>query len=128
MLYPDPRLIQLDPAIYTRPHEFIPDRWLADRRPAGFPELSSSLFRSFEKGPRSCIGQEFAMATLRVMVVLLVRRFDFDLAYEELDRRLGRKPKLYEGVPRCYVSLINTGQPADGMPVFVKERPTQKSS
>jgi cytochrome P450 len=111
-----------DPEIYPRPREFIPERWLPDRRPSGFPEVPTNAFRAFEKGPRSCIGKELALLEMRIMAVLLLRRFDFSLAYEELDRRLDRKTPVTHDLPRCYTVLIGTGTPCDGMPVFVEER------
>jgi cytochrome P450 len=81
-----------------------------------------NAFRPFEKGRRNCIGQELALLEMRIMAVLLLRRFDFALAYEELDRRLNRKVPQNSNVPRCYIVLIGTGAPCDGMPLFVKER------
>jgi hypothetical protein len=59
---------------------------------------------------------------MRILAVLLLRRFDFALAYEELDRQLNRKPPQNSNVPRFHTVLIGTGTPCDGMPVFVKER------
>lgn len=120
-LIPFPWLVHRDPELYPQPREFIPSRWLPER-PLGFPEVSMNAFRTFEKGKRSCIGQELALLEMRVMAVLLLRRFDFALAYEELDRRLKRKPPQNTNLPRYYVASVGAGSPCDGMPLFVKER------
>ena len=122
LLWPNLWLLHRDPEIFPQPDEFIPTRWLRDRRPESFPELSSNVFRSFEKGQRSCIGRELALVEMRVMAVLLLRRFDFRVDYEELDRRLGRKTPQCMGLERCYTNLMGSGAPCDGLPVFVKER------
>lgn len=34
-------------------------------------------YRPFERGPRSCIGQELVIVEMRVVLALTVRRFDF---------------------------------------------------
>ena len=77
--------------------------------------------RGFEKGPRSCIGQELALVEMRVILVLIVRRFDFTVGYDELDRRLGRKPLGFE-IGRAYTVLDSSVKPKDGIPLFIKER------
>jgi cytochrome P450 len=77
--------------------------------------------RGFEKGPRSCIGQELALVEMRVILVLLMRRFDFTVGYDALDRLLGRQPPSFE-IGRAYTVLETSVQPKDGIPLIVKER------
>ena len=66
------------------------------------------------------------MLEMRVVLALTVRRFDFGEAYGELDRRLGRKGKVFkhcEGVGgRAYQILLTAAKPKDGLPVWVTER------
>lgn len=58
--------------------EFRPERWLdgaVDGNTEGnFP---AGAWRPFERGPRNCIGQEFANIELRVIIALIIRRYDF---------------------------------------------------
>lgn len=120
LIWPNTFIMNRDPAIFPSPEEFLPHRFLPDR-PASFPEVSSNSMRGFEKGPRSCIGQELALVEMRVILVLLIRRFDFKVGYEELDRRLGRKPPNFD-IKRAYTVLDTSVKPKDGMPLFISER------
>lgn len=40
-------------------------------------ELRNVAYRPFERGPRSCIAQEFVMLEMRIVLLLTVSRFDF---------------------------------------------------
>jgi cytochrome P450 len=65
-----------DPAHFgPDPKAFRPERWLD---PAHAPDRAA--FRSFELGPRACMGRELAMDQLRVVLALTVRWFDFSVA------------------------------------------------
>ena len=46
-----PLFVSFSEEIFTRPHEFVPDRWLQPESKA----LENCLV-VFSKGPRSCIG------------------------------------------------------------------------
>jgi cytochrome P450 len=112
-----------DPSIFPHPYEFIPNRFLPEKSP--FPPIPKNTYRPFEKGPRDCIGQELAMLEMRVVLALILRKFDFKEAYGELDRRLGRKVKVFEECEkiggRAYQILWTIAKPKDGLPMWVKE-------
>ncbi|KAF4486301.1 putative cytochrome P450 cyp-13B1 [Colletotrichum fructicola Nara gc5] len=64
--------------------DFVPDRWLDAS--ATDPQASAkfenghiplSSWRPFERGPRNCIGQELANIEAKVILVVLVGRYDF---------------------------------------------------
>jgi cytochrome P450 len=64
-------------------NEFIPDRWIdkGTLHPNNTGGASSNYCNlTFLHGPRSCIGQGFAKAELRTLVVHLIRAFDIQLA------------------------------------------------
>jgi cytochrome P450 len=67
-------------------HEFRPERWIdAD---TGKPNntggaISNYAVMTFLQGVHMCIGQSFAKAELRALVVTLVRAFEIGLAYPE---------------------------------------------
>ncbi|KAI1825848.1 cytochrome P450 [Xylaria intraflava] len=79
-------LIQRDPEVYgDTANDFMPERWLQNDNA---PEIPPSAWRPFERGPRSCIGQELANLEARLVVALIARRYDFvkvGLGEPELD-------------------------------------------
>lgn len=88
IIYNCEAIINRDPAVYgDSANTFLPERWLggADESSAtasggddiGLGKIPASSWRSFERGPRNCIGQEFAMIEARVIIALVARRFEF---------------------------------------------------
>ena len=61
-----------DPALWDRPGQFDPDRWL-DGRTARLPR---GAFFPFSDGPRRCIGEHFARAEALLILATLARRWD----------------------------------------------------
>ncbi|KKP04884.1 hypothetical protein THAR02_02985 [Trichoderma harzianum] len=55
--------------------EFRPERWLDSEE--GVPR---SYFRTFGRGPRACLGQNLAMNELKVILLMVVRDFEFECA------------------------------------------------
>ncbi|UKZ78659.1 hypothetical protein TrVFT333_006405 [Trichoderma virens FT-333] len=55
--------------------EFRPERWLDSE--GGVPR---SHFRTFGRGPRACLGQNLAMNELKVILLMIVRDFEFECA------------------------------------------------
>lgn len=58
--------------------EFKPERWLAvdSKEDAMLPGVWAGIM-SFAGGPRACIGYKFALLELKVLLVVLLRRFRF---------------------------------------------------
>lgn len=60
---------------WTEPEKFDPARFSAERRPS-----SDALFYfPFGAGPRSCIGNQFALQELMIMTIIFYRHYHFDL-------------------------------------------------
>lgn len=65
--------------------EFRPERW------ESIPEASSTIpgvwgnMLTFLGGPRACIGYRFALIEMKVLLFILIRAFDFDLAVPSKD-------------------------------------------
>jgi len=108
---------------YPAPNSFCPQRWLPD---TPYKPVPKDAYRPFEKGPRDCIGQALAEVELKILLALTLRRFDFKEAYDELDRRLGRKRPPIDTVEpaggRAYQVFFTTAKPKDGLPMWVSER------
>jgi cytochrome P450 len=121
MVWPVSHALHRSPDFWPSPESFIPERWLAKEGDPLFPVKGA--WRPFEFGPRHCIGIELAMIETKVIMALMLRRFDTKAAYEELDKleggnRLRRTP---DG-ERAYQVRIATAKPVDGMPVRVTRR------
>ncbi|KAG9600738.1 cytochrome P450, partial [Aureobasidium melanogenum] len=71
--------IHNNPAVWADPHKFNPDRWSSDaakNRPKG-------SYVPFAAGPRMCIGFNFALQEVRVILSELIYRYEFTKASEE---------------------------------------------
>lgn len=90
--------IHHDESVYPDPYRFDPDRWLG--------KTADHTWLPFAYLSRSCIGREFAMLELRIVLAMLYSRFTFR---GDTQRMVGP------------ASLITT-KPADGIHVYVKTR------
>ncbi|RYP09745.1 hypothetical protein DL764_001080 [Monosporascus ibericus] len=67
-----------DPNIFPDPDTFRPERWLDNPKTASGKPLSRYL-APFGKGPRMCLGMNFAMAELYIGLATVFRRLDLEL-------------------------------------------------
>lgn len=73
LVYNCQSVIHRDPRAFgDTADEFVPERWLADKEP-----IPAAAWRPYERGPRNCIGQELANTEARIIIALVVRRYDF---------------------------------------------------
>ncbi|KAB8342693.1 hypothetical protein FH972_022294 [Carpinus fangiana] len=73
-------------AHFTSPDSFIPERWLhddSDPSTSKYTNDKTHAFRPFSTGPRDCIGQNFAMTSIRLVLSRLLYRFDVECATED---------------------------------------------
>ncbi|KAI3390831.1 hypothetical protein diail_8562 [Diaporthe ilicicola] len=110
------------PDVFTKPEEFVPERWLASPGDPLYPKKGS--WRAFEWGPRACIGQTLAQLELRVVLVMTARLFDITPAYDEWDQLHPRTGIKTANGNRVYQAELGGGgaHPADGFPVRVTLR------
>jgi cytochrome P450 len=71
--------IHNNPAIWSNPDRFDPDRW-GTEEVANRPKNS---YMPFATGPRSCIGFNFALGEVKVLLPALVYRYEFSKEGEE---------------------------------------------
>ncbi|KAK0743544.1 cytochrome P450 [Schizothecium vesticola] len=81
-------LIQRDRNVYGETaDDFVPERWLGDSDTSERTnddaegskqenKITPGAWRPFERGPRSCIGQELANIEARVIIAAIARRYD----------------------------------------------------
>lgn len=116
-------LIQRDSSVYgDSANHFVPERWLGDAS-SKFP---AGAWRPFERGPRGCIGQEFAMIEIRIIIAMVARRFDFskvglgELAIDEKGQPILGDNGVYEARSQIYNTRQVNAKPVDGMKMVVK--------
>ena len=72
-------------AHFTRPTEFLPERWLGD--PA-FQDDNHAALEPFSVGPRNCLGKNLAWHELRMILATVLMNFDLSLAKQSNDNWL----------------------------------------
>jgi cytochrome P450 len=75
--------VHLNPRVWPRADEFLPERWLVDADHELYP--NPAAYRPFEQGPRNCIGQTLVYNEMRIVMVMTLRLFDIRPAYDEWD-------------------------------------------
>jgi cytochrome P450/NADPH-cytochrome P450 reductase len=65
-----------DPAVWTDPETFDPDRFSFERA----RQIPPNAWKPFGNGQRSCIGRGFALQEAQLVLALLLQRFDLDWA------------------------------------------------
>lgn len=70
-------LLMKDERYYTRPNEFLPERWLRDGDKRKI-DVNPFTFMPFGFGPRSCIGKRLVDAELEVSIATLMRNFKIE--------------------------------------------------
>jgi cytochrome P450 len=84
-------MMHRNPRYFENPEGFDPDRWL--KPDAARPKLA---YMPFGGGPRTCIGNAFAMMELQIIVPMLLQRFQLSLSPGfklELDPSVTLRPK-----------------------------------
>lgn len=73
-----PWIVQSDPRFFEQPKTFMPERWST----AFEKQLPDFAYFPFGGGPRSCIGQAFAMMELVLVLATIMQQFQFELVPE----------------------------------------------
>ena len=81
---------------WAKPTQFIPERFEKSK----LAEIPKNIYLPFGRGPRFCIGSQFAQIEMQLAIYHLLESFEFQLAsdYElELDAKITIRPK--NGLP-----------------------------
>ncbi|QRP50235.1 cytochrome P450 [Amycolatopsis sp. FDAARGOS 1241] len=92
-------LVHRDPAVWTDPETFDPDRF----EPAAVRKRPAQAYKPFGTGERACIGRQFALHEAVLALGLVLRRYDFeaDPGYElKIVESLTLKPSGFTVHPR----------------------------
>ena len=71
------------PTFWSSPEQFQPERWLDAERPR-----SRYAYMPFGAGPRTCVGLHFASVEGPLLLALIGRRYDLQLAQERVEPQL----------------------------------------
>ena len=80
-IWPMVHMVSRNEKFFPQPSRFIPERFIHSETP--FPEAplfttaGKEAFRPFEKGPRSCIGEQLAMIEMKIILPMTIKDFDF---------------------------------------------------
>ncbi|KAH8995441.1 cytochrome P450 [Lactarius akahatsu] len=98
--------IDISPAVYNRlpdvwgedANEWNPERFLDPLR--GFKEASSNIgvfgsLMSFSTGTRGCIGWQFAVLEMQIIILALVENFEFSLPPQSEKTKIYRRPSRF---------------------------------
>ncbi|KAF5675198.1 cytochrome P450 monooxygenase [Fusarium heterosporum] len=88
-------MMHYDASVFPEPKEFKPERF------TGAQAYARSGYRPFERGLRSCMGQSLAMDQMRIVLLMTVRWFTFDLhdyepsktqlfSHTDMDTKIGK--------------------------------------
>ncbi|PQE07514.1 hypothetical protein CJF30_00007251 [Rutstroemia sp. NJR-2017a BBW] len=69
-------MLQKDPRVWPDAESYIPERWLGEYKGV---VADRKAFMPFSTGSRNCIGQQFALRELRLILATMIRRFDLTL-------------------------------------------------
>ncbi|KAF2402988.1 cytochrome P450 [Trichodelitschia bisporula] len=109
VVWPDAYVLGRDDAYFPRATEFLPERWLPESPVAQAPV---GAWRPFERGPRNCIGSEFGVMEVKVVVALCAREFEFEAVWPEGVADVDGE--------RCYQMLFGSAKPKGGVPGRMK--------
>lgn len=91
-----PYILQRDPRYFDRPEEFLPSRFSKDNE----HKIPNFAWVPFGAGPRACIGKDFALMEMQLVLIRVAQRFRFKLQDDgqiEVNPIISLEPK--GGVP-----------------------------
>ncbi len=72
-------LLHRHPVYWQKPHDFYPDHFLAE----AIRSRPTYAYIPFGGGPRMCVGNNFALMEMQIVLAMLVRKFDFSPEQKE---------------------------------------------
>jgi cytochrome P450 len=97
-----PYVTHRHPAVWQQPDAFDPERFAPERA----AERPKGAYFPFLGGPHQCIGNEFAMLEMQMIVAMVLSRFDLDLVPGETVRAKASIVLRPEGPLRMVVKRV----------------------
>ncbi|KAK1455790.1 averantin oxidoreductase [Colletotrichum melonis] len=64
---------------FANPHDFVPERWLVEP-PEKYAKDNKEVVQPFSYGPRNCIGKNLTYHEMRLILAIVLWKFDIELA------------------------------------------------
>ncbi|KAG0238559.1 hypothetical protein BGW42_004321 [Actinomortierella wolfii] len=80
------RELHCDPLYFPEPEKFIPERWIPGETP--FPPVQEFTFYPFSAGTRNCVGKNFAMMEMRLVLSAIVSKYSLEYIPNQDERYL----------------------------------------
>ncbi|KAG0048105.1 hypothetical protein BGZ83_006899 [Gryganskiella cystojenkinii] len=68
---------------FPRPNEYIPERWIPDE--SAFPLIQDFTFYPFSAGTRNCVGKNFAMMEMRLILATILTTYEIEYVPHQRD-------------------------------------------
>ena len=84
-----------DPQVFPSPSEWNPERWLTSTQKAGAPEKRGrmgKLFIAFGSGSRTCVGRDFAMYEMKLVLAAIYTNYETTMDDGQADLCAAGKP------------------------------------
>lgn len=95
--------LQMDPKFYNEPKKFKPERYSDEQKTGkGFIEMPNL---TFGEGPRACLGMRMGKLQSKLAIVILLRKFRFELADEHKNTELKMDPLAIAQTPISGINL-----------------------
>ncbi|XP_011877282.1 PREDICTED: cytochrome P450 CYP12A2-like [Vollenhovia emeryi] len=79
-------LLSMDPAYFSQPNSFIPERWIRGTSEySSYKQSHPYAYMPFGFGVRTCIGRKFAEMKLKIVLLKVIRNFRIEWHYGPLE-------------------------------------------
>ncbi|KAF1799833.1 cytochrome P450 CYP5313 [Mucor lusitanicus] len=95
---------QINSKYWPHPHKFQPERWLeGNQNKSEASDLEA--FYSFSVGTRNCIGKNFALQEMRLVIATLLKTYEIQPIEEEMKEAKERRHFITLTVPSCKFNI-----------------------
>ncbi|KAL9542581.1 hypothetical protein MBANPS3_008546 [Mucor bainieri] len=95
---------QINGKYWPQPHEFKPERWLENDQNSDEASDLEAFF-SFSVGTRNCIGKNFALQEMRLVIATLLKTYEIQAIEEEMEEAKERRHFITLTVPSCKFNI-----------------------
>lgn len=95
--------LHLDAQYFDEPEKFMPERF--DEKVAANKSFVEWPYMPFGDGPRTCIAMKLAKLQTKIAIVLLLRKFHFELGAQHIGKDMKMDPRAIAKLPIGGVNL-----------------------